>query len=69
LLLPTAFSRADSDERVELFTHHVFQHHANGATGQFTQMLPKLVKLRACSASRNSSSIHLFPKLDMGQVF
>jgi hypothetical protein len=45
LLLPAALSPAHSDERVELFTHHVFQYHANGTAGQFTQMVPKLVLL------------------------
>jgi hypothetical protein len=43
LALGTAFSPPDSDERVELFTHHIFQHHANGPAGQFVQMLPKFV--------------------------
>jgi hypothetical protein len=41
--LGTALPPADSDERVEFLTHHVLQQDANGAAGQFTQMLPKFV--------------------------
>jgi len=34
-----AFSPSHADERIELLAHHVLQHHANAATGQFAQIL------------------------------
>jgi NAD-dependent oxidoreductase involved in siderophore biosynthesis len=41
--LGAALTPADPDERVKLLAHHIFQHHTNGATGQFAHMLPKCV--------------------------
>src|SRR5947209_4325836 len=45
-----AFSPSYTNERIELLAHHVLQHDANGATGQFAQILLErlLVRQRWC---------------------
>lgn len=46
LALGATLSPTDSDERIELLTHHVFQHDTNGAPGQFAQMLLECLLIR-----------------------
>src|SRR5260221_11663776 len=37
--LEATFSPSDPDERIEVLAHHVLPHHANGAAGQFAQIM------------------------------
>jgi hypothetical protein len=41
-----ALSPADSNQRIKFLAHHALQYHANGAAGQFAQMLVECALLR-----------------------